>query len=163
MPRSPIVLAGLAAVVSVGIDGCYHSAKPSDHAPVQAAIVSANASFDSAYRRGDAAAAADLMTEDVVLSLDGLPDVRGRAAMRDLLSNFFVANVAKALTLVPIEFEVYGDVAYERGSMTWIGGPKGQATYPVQNLRYSVVRHRGADGAWRIHRLIETSPMPASR
>jgi uncharacterized protein (TIGR02246 family) len=124
--------------------------------------VRANAALDSAFRRGDDAAAAALMTEDVVLSLEGVPDWRGREVVRGNLAGFFAGNAVAAFTLVPDELEAYGEVAYERGTFTWAGGPKGQPA-PARQVRYSLVRRRGPDGVWRIHRYIENSPAPAPR
>jgi hypothetical protein len=82
--------------------------------------------------------------------------------VRESLVQFFGGNTVAAFTLAPEESEEYGDVAYERGTFTWMSGAKGQPPTPARHLlRYSIVRHRGTDGVWRIHRYIENSPQPA--
>jgi ketosteroid isomerase-like protein len=82
--------------------------------------------------------------------------------VRGNLARFFSGNTVAAFTLVPDELETYGDVAYERGTFTWVGGSKGQLS-PARQARYSLVRRRGRDGVWRIHRYIENSPAPVPR
>ena len=78
-------------------------------------------------------------------------------AVRTSLAQFFRGNVVTAYTLAPDELEVYGDVAYERGTFTWAAGPKAQTPAAPRRLRYAAVRRRGPDGTWRIHRYIENS------
>ena len=119
--------------------------------------VGLNAALDSAFRLGDANAVAALTTEDVVLSLENVPDWRGREAVRDSLAQFFAGNTVAAFTLAPAESEEYGDVAYERGTFTWISAANGERPVARRSLRYSIVRHRGPDGVWRLHRYIENS------
>ena len=77
--------------------------------------------------------------------------------MRDALVQFFAGNTVAAFTLAPDESEEYGDVAYERGTFTWISATNGQPSVARRNLRYSTVRQRGPDGVWRLHRYIENS------
>jgi uncharacterized protein (TIGR02246 family) len=114
----------------------------------------ANAALDSAYRRGDAAAAAALMTDSVIISAEGIPDLVGRKTMRDLMGQFFAANTVTAFTLQPTELRLYGSYAFERGTFIWSAGAKG-ATPTTRNGRYTILRLREADGAWRIHRYLE--------
>src|SRR5687767_1666677 len=71
-------------------------------------VTSANAALDSAYRHGDADAAAALLTDSVVLSAENIPDLAGRRTIRDLLTQFFAANSVQAFTLRPIEVQIFG-------------------------------------------------------
>jgi ketosteroid isomerase-like protein len=52
------------------------------------------------------------------------------------------------------EAEIYGNVVYDRGECEWESVTEGQSPLRWQG-RYYAVRHRGADGVWRLHRLIE--------
>lgn len=124
---------------------------------VRAAVARTNAALDSAFRRGDANAAAALFDEDAVLSLEFVPDWRGRGVVRTSLAQFFSSNIVTAYTLSPDELEVYGDFAYERGTFMWAARPKGQTPGAPRQLRYAAVRRRGPDGVWRIHRYLENS------
>jgi uncharacterized protein (TIGR02246 family) len=150
-----LLAATLGALVATA---CAQHDSRADSATFQVVADSANAALDSAFRRGDAAAATALMTDDVVLALECVPDWVGRDAVRTNLGQFFAGNAVAAFTLTPDEIEAYGDLAYERGTFTWASGPKGQPTSSPRQARYSLVRHRGPDGVWRIRRYLENSP-----
>lgn len=127
-------------------------------AEVRPLIEQAIADLEAAYLQGDGGAVAALMTEDVVVMPNGMEDIRGREAAQGFLSLFFRANTVVAYKLVVQELELVGNTAYERGIYTWtsIGAAQDAS---LERGRYSIVRKQGADGAWRIHRLLEnTSP-----
>lgn len=123
-------------------------------ADVRQKIVQASLSLDSAYRRGNAQAVSTLFTDDAIISAIEFEDIRGRAAIQAALAGFFAANTVLAYQLQPVEVEVCGPTAYERGTFVWTSGPHGQPASTVRG-RYSAVWMRAADGAWRVHRYIE--------
>jgi ketosteroid isomerase-like protein len=114
----------------------------------------ANAALDSAYRRGDADAAAQLMSDSVVISAENIPDLVGRSTIRDILRQFFTVNSVAAFTLSPAELQIYGDRAFERGTFVWSSGPKGGAM-TRRSGRYMLLRARDSAGAWKLLRYIE--------
>jgi ketosteroid isomerase-like protein len=141
------ILAGLLSMTT----GCA-SARPaalslSDIAPRSAAL-------DSAYRRGDAAAAAAEFTDSVLIAAEGIPDLTPRRTVQVLLTQFFSANRVAAFTLKPVELRAAGRQAFERGTFVWAAGPK-TGSMVTRNGRYFVLRVRESDGVWRIHRYIE--------
>ena len=145
--------------------GCLSCASPGaapTSAAVRAVVDRENAALDIAFRGGDAIAAAGLMTDDVVLSLIGVPDWVGRETVQRHLAELFAANTVAAHTFTPTEVEVYGDVAFERGDLTWIGGPKGKPAPPATHARYTLIRRRGSDGSWHIRRYIENAAVPSA-
>jgi len=94
------------------------------------------------------------MTEEVIVSPIGLADFEGRASIRAFFEGAFEALTVSAYSFTVTEAEIHGNTAYDRGTFVWESAAAGQA--PVRSVgRYSAVRHRGADGVWRIHRLIE--------
>lgn len=113
-----------------------------------------NAALDSAYRRGDASAAAAEFTDSVVIAAEGIPDLTPRRTVQDLLAQFFSANRVASFTLQPLELSVAGNQAFERGTFVWSAGPK-SGPLTSRNGRYFVLRVREPDGVWRIHRYIE--------
>lgn len=124
--------------------------------------LAANAALDTAYRRGNADAAAALMSDSVVISAENIPDLAGRSVIRDILRQFFAANSVDAYSLKPIDVIVHGNQAFERGTFVWTAGPKG-GSMTQHNGRYMLLRIRDSDGAWKIHRLIENClPAPCS-
>lgn len=121
---------------------------------IRTVSVPANAALDSAYRRGDADAAAALMSESVVLSAENVPDLIGRSTIRDVMRQFFTTSSVEAFTLSAAEIQIYGDHAFERGTFVWSAGPKGEPAIR-RNGRYMLLRVRDSDGVWKIHRYIE--------
>ncbi len=123
----------------------------------------ANAALDTAYRRGDAAAVAALMSDSVVISAENVPDLTGRSTIRDVMRQFFAGNTVRAFTLTPTEVYGFGRQAFERGTFVWSAGPKGGRMIERRG-RYMLLRVRGGDGRWLIHRYIENclpAPCPS--
>lgn len=121
---------------------------------VETVAIPANAAFDSAYRSGDADAVAALLTEDAIISSEGIPDVVGRTVIRDVLARLFESSHVAAFTLQPLELEVSGAIAYERGTFIFSSGPK-DGTQSARTGRYTLLRRRGSDGRWLVHRYME--------
>ena len=119
-------------------------------------IETMNVEFEAAYKNGDAEGVASMATEDAILSPIGLQDLKGRDAVRSLLSGVFEANAVVSYELVIAELEVYGNTVYDRGTYLWISRHDGKTEMRVHG-RYSAVRKKGADNKWRFHRLIENA------
>ena len=114
--------------------------------------------FEAAFLEGRPAAVVGLMTADAVASLVGGPDIVGEEALLRFFQDFFGELTVSAYRTTVVEVEVYGDVAYERGTFIWESFLSDGT--PINSPgRYSAVRHRGADGVWRLHRLIENEAM----
>lgn len=122
-----------------------------------------NAALDSAYRKGDADAVAALLSDSVVMSAENIPDLSGRSTLRDVMAQFFAGNTVHEFSLRAAEARAFGDNLFERGVFTWTAAPRGSTAVP-RNGRYMLLRIRGEDGAWRIHRYIENclpAPCPS--
>ncbi len=125
-------------------------------ADARASIQAMHARLDSVSRAGDARGNADLFTEDAVVGLSTLQDVRGRDALLRMMTAFYQKYVVQVHELTTAELEVYGDTAYDRGTYLWIVGPRepgGAVT--TERGRYAAVWHKGVGGTWRIHRYLE--------
>ena len=118
------------------------------------AITQYNARLQEAYIKGDAKTIGTLMTDSVVISPIGFPDIVSRDSVRNLLAGFFQGNTVKKYELRINEIEVYGNMAYERGTFVWESSGK-DGSQMRSGGRYSAVRLKGEDGQWRVHRLIE--------
>ena len=121
---------------------------------VRRQILRQEARLDSVSRRGEVDAYADLFTEDVIISLGLVDDIRGRDALRAALVGFYQRNTVQAHQLTQVELAVYGARAFERGTYLWIAGPRGQSP-TTERGRYAAEWRRDADGAWRIRRYLE--------
>ncbi len=123
-------------------------------AAARAQIAAVQVRWDSIARAGDAAANADLFTEDALVGLGGLADLRGRPAILAAMKGFYERYFVQAEQHRTVELEAYGDTAYDRGTYLFVSGPRGGAA-KTERGRYSAVWHRGADGVWRVHRYLE--------
>lgn len=148
---SPVLACCIVLAFAVSCSQAIGSSSPGAISVIAAPV---NAALDTAYRRGNATAAVALMTDSVVISAEGIPDLSGRPTVRDLLTQFFAGNTVEAFTLQPIELQLYGNQAFERGTFLWAAGPKG-GTITRRKGRYTILRVRESDGAWRIHRYLE--------
>jgi len=160
MSLSVFVFACLGLALSAGTG---RAQKPTAAADARAQIQLALARLDSVSRAGDADGNAALFTEDAVVGLGTLADIRGREALRAAMVGFYQRNVVQAHQLQLTELEAYGDMAYSRGTYLWVAGARGQAA-TTERGRYAAVWQRGADGLWRIHRYLENllpSPSPS--
>ncbi len=144
-----IAICVLAASASTGF-----AQVPPARADARARISAVEARLDSVSRHADADANAALFTEDAVVSLGGLEDVRGRDALLAAMRGYYDRNAVRIHQLRGAELEVYGATAYERGTYLYVAGPRGQEP-TTERGRYSAVWRRGADGKWRIYRYIE--------
>jgi ketosteroid isomerase-like protein len=144
---------GLIVSLISSVLACASDASRSD-IDTQSLSRPANAALDSAYRKGDAGAIAVLLTDSVVISAEGIPDLVGSATVRDALGQFFAGNQVAAFTLQATELLAVGDQAFERGTFVWSAGPKNGAV-KSRNGRYMLVRVRQPDGTWQMHRYLE--------
>lgn len=125
-------------------------------AEVRSEIEKINAEFEAAYQSGNVEAIITLMTVEAIVSPIGLPDLKGREAIKSLLSNFLKDNTVTSYTLIVEEMEVYNDTVYDRGTYIWISQQEGKPEVKARG-RYSAVRKKGADNKWRFHRIIENA------
>ncbi len=103
--------------------------------------------FVEAYRRRDAAAAAELYTEDAKVLPPNLPMVTGKEAIRDFWE--FAMDMGASANLEPADLVVEGGLASERGVITitmQAGTPQEKAT----KGKYVTVMRRGPDGSWKL-------------
>lgn len=119
-----------------------------------------HAQLDSLYRQGDAPGVAKLLTDSVIISPIEAPDLQGREPVEAILADFFTNYTVAQYLLQLKELDVFGDAAYGRGTFTWQAGPHGEDAKTTYG-RFAAVYRRGADGQWRLHRLLENA-MPTA-
>ena len=120
---------------------------------VQAAIEAANEVFMATFNRGDAAALADLYTENGQLLPAGSDFVTGKKAIRNFWQAIMDMGI-KSATLETIEVEGHGDTAIDEGKYTL----RGESGSVLDRGKYIVIWKQQA-GQWKLHRDIWTSSL----
>jgi uncharacterized protein (TIGR02246 family) len=115
-----------------------------------AGIAETSERFEAAYNSGDAAAMAELYTEDGALLPPGAARVDGREGIAALWQGYMDAGV-QDLDLETVEIEDHGDSASEVGIYT-LTVPDGEGGRVTGHGKYIVLWQRGEDGVWRLHR-----------
>jgi len=128
---------------------------PADPAPIN----DLRARFAAAYNAGDAAAVAELYTDDAVVMPDHHAAVVGKAAIQQYLQGLFAQYTAN-LTITPGDTEITGDLAHEHGTFAMTVTPKAGGNAMTDNGNYLVILRRQADGSWKIHHDIDNSSNP---
>jgi len=129
------------------------------NAEPRAAITEANTRFEQALSRGDAAAVAALYTADAqVLPPNGAP-IQGPADIRAFWAGVIQSGV-KSGKLETLDTETGGDLTIETGHYQLVLRPEGGSELTDEG-KYLVVWRRQADGAWKIHRDMYSSNLPA--
>jgi uncharacterized protein (TIGR02246 family) len=141
-----LVLAAIAAMAATPVRAAAQD--------VRADIESANQAFSAAFAKGDAAALAEMYSEDGQVLSPGQDIVSGRAGIQKAWQGAIDSGL-KGLELTTREVESHGDSAYEVG--TWV---LRNASGQVDNGKYMVIWKKQG-GAWKLHRDIwNTSAAP---
>jgi uncharacterized protein (TIGR02246 family) len=131
----------------VALTGC---ATPGPTPADEAAVRAVNPAWFAAHSAGDADGVAALYAEDAVLSIPGMPPLRGRAAIKDALVKDIASMREAGLTNkagdAP-EFGIVADMAWEWSTFSVLD--KSGAT--VDTGKYVTV-HAKKDGKWLIVR-----------
>jgi uncharacterized protein (TIGR02246 family) len=113
-------------------------------------IVATLTKFMEAFNSGNAAAVAELYTEDAAVLPPGGKRVDGRKGVGEFWQGAIKGGV-KNLSLKAIEVEERADFAYEVGAFTLDMPSEGGGLATVAG-KYVVIWKKGSDGSWRLHR-----------
>jgi ketosteroid isomerase-like protein len=84
----------------------------------------------------------------------------GKQAILQNLQAMFEQSSA-TIQITAAETQVIGDWAYDRGSFTVSITPKAAGGNAMQESgNYLVILRKGADGAWKLHRVMSNSDQP---
>ncbi len=125
---------------------------------VRKAIMKANAKLTSEVRKGNAAGAAALYTEDAILLPPNSERVQGRKGIETFWAGTITQLGLKDGILTTEELIGSGDTYTEIGSYTMKIQPPGQKLLEDKG-KYSVVWKMTADG-WKLHRDMWNSSLP---
>jgi len=127
-----------------------------------AAIEAFNRAYLTAINAGDLSAFSALTTDGHVMIAPNRPPVRGRAAMVEAMGRAFEMFTIEE-TWTPVETEVAGDWAWQRGTYTVAAAPKGGGQGSRSTGNFLRIFRRQQDGSWRMVRDMfnsDQSPLP---
>jgi ketosteroid isomerase-like protein len=143
---------------AVGVAGALLYALPMyARQDARAAIEASNKQFVAAFGKGDAAALAAMYSATAIAYPPNSEPVSGRAAIQKIWQGAMGMGV-KAVTLTTSEVETHGDTAYEVGGYTMLG----EGGKHLDHGKYVVIWKR-EQGAWKLHRDIWNTSMPAAK
>ena len=126
-----------------------------------AAVNALRGKFIAAFNSNNAGALAVLYADDAIVMRANQPAVEGRPAIQSLYEAMFKANAVK-ISITPLETQLAGDWAYERGNATTTITPK--SGKPIEeSAKYLVVLKRLPGDFWKVYRDIDNSNTPACR
>ncbi len=153
--------------------GCQTAPTPEpkrDVAADTAAINAVNEKVVAAMNSRDAAALAAIYADDAIMMNPGQAAVEGKQAIQaayEAMAKETPADVVFAMQpLSPLETQVAGDWAYQRGNYTVTITPKsGKAM--ERSFKYLNIYKRQSDGSWKVYRDISNDnnppPSPAGK
>ena len=97
------------------------------------------------------------VTDDAVYTPPGIPDVAGKAALRDWWTTREAADSLEIFELDPGEIVVVGDLSYSRGTSTSRFRNRRTGQISNQVVRHLDILRRQPNGHWLISRHIRNS------
>lgn len=148
-------LAGLCLLLVMG--GCAPRSTEGDEKAIRELLAHIQQSFNS----GNLDEFMPVFADDAVMTSQGLPDVTGPAAIRAVYEGA-LAQLDMQVRFQTDELNVFGDLAYERGTYTIEMKDKatGQNLPEVHNRHIHIFK-RQPDGQWRTWRMMTNSAAAA--
>ncbi len=161
MSRRNMSLWVLALTSVLALAACQNAPAPEPKKDVAAdtsAINTLRNRVAAAFNASDAAALAATYADDAIEMNPEQPAIEGRQAIQAAYEAMFKGATGK-LAFTPLETQVVGDWAYDRGNYTATMTPKpGKPT--ELSYKYLVIMKRQPDGAWKVYREISNSNNP---
>ncbi len=106
--------------------------------------------FEEAFNGKDAAAIAELYTEDAAIFPPDAPRIDGREGIGNYWRGAIDAGVTD-MALTAVEIEAHENMAHEVGTFTLKAPGEGGASTEVKG-QYIVIWKKAGDADWRLHR-----------
>ncbi len=165
MTLRKVCLCAFALTSLLTFAGCQTAPAPEPKRDVAADTTALNALRDqyvAAVNSSDAAATAATFADDGIEMIPNQAAVEGKQAIQASYEAMFKMSAVKNAP-TPLETQVAGDWAYDRGNYTLTVTPK--SGKPMEESgKYLVVCKRQPDGSWKLYRLIYNSnnPLPGA-
>jgi len=140
---------GMAAQADTGMAAQGVTTPPADRAADAAAIRQADEQFFAAVNAKNAAAAADIYSDDAVYQEAGSPAVTGKDGVRKHLEGFIkLPQLSMSGETTDIKFSDDGNLAYSTGKFT-VGYADAKGQSVKDDGKYFIV-WRKTDGKWKV-------------
>ena len=165
MTLNRMCLCAVALASMLTFAGCQTAPAPEPKRDVAADITAIKAlgeQFTVAYNSMDAAAMAATYADDAILMDQGQAPVEGKQAIQAWYEGMFKATVGKIVITVaftPLETQVAGDWAYQRGNYTSTMTPKSGKPMEI-SFKFLTIYKRQPDGSWKIYRDMSNTNTP---
>ncbi len=154
-------LGAFALILMFTFTACQTAPQVQPKSDVAAATKAINALRDqvmTAFNAGDAAAVAATYAEDAIMMNPDQPAAEGRQAIQAAYETLFKESKPK-IAFTPLETQVTGDWAYDRGNYTATMTPKSGKPMEMSE-KYLVICKLQPDGSWKVFREISNSNAP---
>ena len=164
-----VFLCAIALTLMLTFAGCQSAPTPEPKRDVAADVKAINAlgdQFAAAYNSSNAAAMAATYADDAIMMDPNQAAIVGKQAIQaayEARSKENAGKTARTMAFTPLETEVAGDWAYDRGNLTVTITPK--SGKPMEeSVKYLTIYKRQPDGSWRIYRDISNlnNPPPSA-
>jgi len=122
-------------------------------AEVRDAVAAAWRGHIEAAQRKDLAGVMAIYAGDAVYAVAGAPEVRGRPALERMEAEGLAAADVLGATHTTHDLRVFGDAAFEIGTIEGPVRPRGEAARVV-TFHFMAEWARGPGGAWRLRHLV---------
>ena len=126
---------------------CAPAAEPDTTAADMEALRDRTAEAIAAFNAEDVAGSVANWAEDAIRIPQNGPDLVGRAALQRSVEESF-AEFSSTQTAEVEEVQVFGDVAFSRGTWSILQTPKAGGDEVERNGKWLIIYQRQADGLW---------------
>ena len=154
----------LSVLVVASLSAAACAAGPStDQAADEAlqAVTAASDAYADGWRKGDVTAIVANVAENVVVSVAGQPDIKGRAAAQKQWGELLATMKVTKLETRRDPIFMSGDLAIDAGEYDEVVEAPGQPPMDIHG-RYLAVWQRQADGSWKTIRFMGMENAPTS-
>jgi uncharacterized protein (TIGR02246 family) len=160
MIRKLILPCLLACAATLAACGGAAQAPAANTAAETSGINDLRAKYAGALAASDAAALAALFTDNAVSLPDHHPPIEGRAAIQQNFMDEF-AQMGMNIQIMPVDTEINGETAYERGTYTMTITPKAANSQPMKETgKYVVILKKQPNGSWLVQNDIDNTNAP---
>jgi len=149
--KTTTIAALLAGVILTGCNPATTAPAAPTESEAAAIGETAHKAYVDAVNSNDIEAFMGVITDDIVFQAPGMPEVVGRAAVRQFIEGYLAAYTTN-WDKTQRDFVVSGDWAFQRYGYRSTDTSKADGSVTTDTGKGLIVYHRDADGVWRVAR-----------